>query len=212
MYVNMAADTSSVTLNMLLTGTTTSRSWQIRISQIPCGTTYTAPSNCLQWFTSATGTLTSYDYQFTSATTFPIQKLANQDYTICIRTNQGFCGICYSVCTGIPTGGNAFLMSAPAAAGAIDSACANDWIQIPCAIDYQNAGTTVSGSSTVGCASRICGGFFSALTAATANAPVYSYRQPFEVRVFTDTFDALTTYGIGFCLQYTQQPCTTSSG
>ena len=53
-YINMATDTSSVTLNMLLTGTTTSRSWQILISQIPCGTTYTAPSNCLQWFTSAT--------------------------------------------------------------------------------------------------------------------------------------------------------------
>jgi hypothetical protein len=84
----MATDTSSVTLNMLLTGTSTSRSWQILITQIPCGTTYTAPSNCLQWYTSATGTLTSYDYQFTSATTYPIQKLANQDYTICIRTNQ----------------------------------------------------------------------------------------------------------------------------
>ena len=84
----MATDTSSVTLNMLLTGTTTSRSWQILITQIPCGTSYTAPTNCLQWFTSATGTLTSYNYQFVSATATPIQKLANQDYTICIRTNQ----------------------------------------------------------------------------------------------------------------------------
>ena len=84
-YIGLPPDTNSVTLNMLLTGTTTSRSWNILITQIPCGTTYTAPDNCLQWFTSATGTLTSYDYQF--AATPAVQKLANQDYTICIRSN-----------------------------------------------------------------------------------------------------------------------------
>jgi hypothetical protein len=91
-----------------------------------------------------------------------------------LKISKGFCGICYSVCTGIPTGGNAFLMSLPVDATAIDVACYNDWIQIPCAIDYQNTGSVISSSTTTGCASRICGAFFSAVSAAPANVPVYS--------------------------------------
>ena len=86
MYVDVSSETAMVTLNMLLTGSTTSRSWQILISQIACGTTYTAPAGCLQWYTTATGTLTSFGYQFSSTPT--VQKIANQDYAICIRTSQ----------------------------------------------------------------------------------------------------------------------------
>ena len=33
------------------------------------------------------------------------------------------------------------------------------------------------------------------------------YREPFEVRVFTDSFDDATMYGTGFCLNYNQLPC-----
>jgi hypothetical protein len=107
----MTPGTSQFSLNMLLTGTNTSRIWNIRIAQIPCGTTYTgikmnknvekiklfstaqtfvikmaAPDNCLQWFTSSVGTFSSFNYQF--ATTPVVQHLANQDYTICVRANQ----------------------------------------------------------------------------------------------------------------------------
>ena len=93
---------------MILTGTTTSRSWSIRISQIPCGTSYTgnisfilgepkvslidgpictlAPDNCLQYFMTATGTIMSFNFLF--AATPVVQHLAYQDYTICIRSNQ----------------------------------------------------------------------------------------------------------------------------
>lgn len=85
-YVDLSAETAMVTLNMVLTGSSTSRSWQILISQIPCGTTYTAPVGCLQWYTTATGTLTSFGYRFSS--TPAVQKIANQDYVICIRTSQ----------------------------------------------------------------------------------------------------------------------------
>ena len=39
-YLDMTPGTNQFTLNMLLTGTTTSRIWKIRISQIPCGANY----------------------------------------------------------------------------------------------------------------------------------------------------------------------------
>ena len=48
--------------------------------------TIPAPADCLQWYPEATGTLTSFNYQY--ATTPIVQHLAYQDYTICIRTNQ----------------------------------------------------------------------------------------------------------------------------
>jgi len=144
---------------------------------------------------------------------------------------QGFCGVMYMACTGFSTGGSAFLLGTSTTATAVDSACANDWFQIPCAIDYQSTGTVISTSATTGCSTRLCGAYFSAVSGGTANAPVYSnfplqvncrwsrvmvsslgYRRPFEVRVFTDGYDASTSYGIGFCLNYFQQPCTPSIG
>ena len=104
-YLDMTPGTSLFSLNMLLTGSTFARYWNIRISQIPCGTSYTgnnpwtrfikiliktfwfaAPDNCLQYFTSSVGTFSSFNYKFSDTPTY--QHLANQDYTICIRMNQ----------------------------------------------------------------------------------------------------------------------------
>ena len=66
-------------------------------------------------------------------------------------------------------------MSTPSGAGTdVDTKCYNDWIQIPCAIDYQNGGSVISTSTTTGCASRICGGVFTAVQDTAADAPVYS--------------------------------------
>ena len=187
----MSPGTVTYILNMVLTGTSTSRYWNIRVAQIPCGTAYTAPVNCLQWFTAATGTITSFNYQF-SATPL-IQKLANQDYTICIRTNsvrrsltdlmvfiehfirQGFCGIGYSNCTDVPTGTPVFLLGTQTAASEIDSACTNDWIQIPCAVNQQNSGQVQSGLGMgIGCATKICGSVFSSLSKAVTSTSVFS--------------------------------------
>ena len=47
---------------------------------------WTAPQDCLQYFTEATGTFSSFNYQFSNAPA--VQHLANQDYTVCIRMAQ----------------------------------------------------------------------------------------------------------------------------
>lgn len=199
MYLDMTPGSSQFTLSMLLSGTTTNRYWNIRISQIPCGTSYTAPQDCLQWFTDASGTFRSFNYVYEA--TPAVQHLANQDYTICIRTAQGFCGICYSVCDSGAAAGSQFLISASTPAETqLGTDCATDFIQIPCAVATQS-GTTAA------CASIICGGFFSSTATDTAHAAVYSYRKPFEVRFYTNSFDETTGEGIGFCLKYQQLPC-----
>ncbi|XP_046449578.1 uncharacterized protein LOC124198011 [Daphnia pulex] len=233
-YMDMTPGTQTFSLNMILTGTTTSRLWNIRISQIPCGTSYTAPENCLQYFTEPTGTITSFNYQY--ATTPLVQHLAYQDYNICIRTNQGFCGICYVACTTAVTNAEpAFAISgvdtnvaaAAFAAGTtslVDTDCGNDWLQIPCATDQMNSVYTKASVAsptgpTLGCVNKLCGVFFSAVTAAAASAPVYSYTKPFNIYFHTDgseygmaTADAITTTteSFGFCLSYTQQACSST--
>jgi len=40
-YMDVTPGTSTYSLNMVLSGTSTARTWDIWISQIPCGTTYT---------------------------------------------------------------------------------------------------------------------------------------------------------------------------
>jgi len=202
MYLHMTPGNNQFTLNMLLTGTTTARTWDIRISQIPCGANYEAPQDCLQYFTEATGTFSSFNYQFSNAPA--VQHLANQDYTVCIRMAQGFCGICYAVCDVPAALGDLmkFLISDEADTTIVDAACLTDFVQIPCAVATQ---TSAGGA----CTNNLCGAAFSAVTGATVPVPVYSYRKPFQVRFYTDGSDAMTTEGIGFCLQYQQLPCVT---
>ena len=55
----------------------------------------------------------------------------------------------------------------------IDANCAYDFLQIPCASDQMNSIVTAAGP-TVGCASKICGIFFSAAAAGPASVSLYS--------------------------------------
>merc|ERR1711951_27659 len=66
--------------------TSSTLKWNILAQQIPCTATYRAPTDCLQWFTGSTGTVYSYNHQGG-------QFLNGMDYTNCIRTEDGFCGI-----------------------------------------------------------------------------------------------------------------------
>ena len=102
----MTPGQNTFTLSMTLTGTNTLRYWDIRISQIPCGANYAgefilliiieieliisivyilAPNGCLQYFMESTGTVTSFNYLY--STTPAVQHLAYQDYTVCVRSN-----------------------------------------------------------------------------------------------------------------------------
>lgn len=159
-----------------------------------------APEQCLQWYTEASGTLTSFNYRFAAMPA--VQHLAYQDYNICIRQNQvrsdnlskkwiglksglskqGFCGIGYSACS-TPPAAAVFLISGAAADPAVvtatslaDANCWTDWLQIPCASDQMNS--VLLSASTAAlvrpCVSKICGAFFSAVDSSAASSTVYS--------------------------------------
>jgi hypothetical protein len=84
---------------------TSTRSWNIKIALLPCGASYLgnkftfiknslgkflinfllipiAPTDCLQYFKSATGRVKSFNWQDAAGA----QQLNNQNYNICFRT------------------------------------------------------------------------------------------------------------------------------
>ena len=67
--------------------------------------------------------------------------------------------------------------------------------------------------------SRICGQVFNSVTTnnpAAGNVPVYSYAKPFHIYVHTDSVEGSSSppesLNRGFCLNFVQQPCTSSTG
>eukprot|EP00095_Tigriopus_kingsejongensis_P003142 maker-scaffold662_size116868-snap-gene-0.12 protein:Tk03142 transcript:maker-scaffold662_size116868-snap-gene-0.12-mRNA-1 annotation:"hypothetical protein DAPPUDRAFT_311633" len=63
MYVDMGASCSdTVALNFDFMGSSSLRIWEIKASQIPCGSKYTPPDGCLQYHTELDGRLTTFNF------------------------------------------------------------------------------------------------------------------------------------------------------
>ena len=84
-------------------------------------------SGCSQWFTGVTGTLQSYNFAGGI-------HLANQDYTVCIRQEAGYCSIEYTADTfKVSLGSSAPPSYTPSNAhsGVDNISCQTDYIIIP---------------------------------------------------------------------------------
>nr|CAG4643746.1 EOG090X01OT [Lepidurus arcticus] len=226
-YLDAMPGTNAWSLGFILSGTNMTRYWNLKMSQIPCDSRLTAPHDCLQYFTEPTGTITSFNYKtVTVATGGSGRQLSNQDYSICIRRNQGFCGICYSACTDsvntVTTASFTIsgLAGTTASTSLADTDCLHDWLQIPCATDKVDSSVLSTSTTTtpVSCVSRLCGVYFNAVTGKTAAAPVYSYSPSFELRFHTDSTEGgsgtavVEESNMGFCLNYVQQSCASTNG
>ena len=55
-----------------------------------------APVGCLQYYTGASGEIKSWNYKPDVSATNDPNMLANLNYAICIRVENGYCGIRYS--------------------------------------------------------------------------------------------------------------------
>ena len=101
---------------------------------------------------------------------------------------QGYCGVGFSVCTGVPIGTPVFSMGPATSAGRsdVDATCTEDWILSPCATDQQSTSIMQSDGKTA-CVSKICGFFFDSVAAGKANIPVYSKLVPItEIGTFVN--------------------------
>lgn len=99
MIVDAREECHDVTLTFGDT-TTTSRSWDITVTQYKCSelSQKGGPPGCLQYYTGANGRISSFNFPPTATTiTGSVTHLSNQDYTMCIRRESGYCYICYTL-------------------------------------------------------------------------------------------------------------------
>jgi hypothetical protein len=115
------------------------------VTQFKCGDEMGGPSGCLQWHTSATGSVRSFNFPNQAAGTnvaSTVTHLSNQKYNICIRQPTKTTTICYVGCTSqaaadvadtVATGQASFGLSispAAAAQSGVGAACTSDYITI----------------------------------------------------------------------------------
>jgi len=96
-YVDIgAASSDTATISFTIgTTTSTSRIWDIKVAQIPCGANYAPPDGCLQYQTGTTGRFTSFNWADSSTTI----HLASQTQPLCIRQEEGYCCVQYQACS-----------------------------------------------------------------------------------------------------------------
>jgi len=198
-YVDLGAlPSDSATLNFGFDGTSTSRLWDIKASQIPCGTNYAPPDGCLQYQEGLTGRIETFNFASTTST-----HLKDQSYAVCIRRESGYCCVQYQVCS-------------DADSFNIDSVTANKVAKVDtdCTLDYITIETSTSGCVPGGggatFTSRYCGRKLNPLTAGDANVPICDCTFPFEVNIKTDALaesGSAAKVNRGVCLEYTQIPC-----
>jgi len=173
-YYELGKDTgASATLSFTFSTATavasTTRSFEIKVTQIPCYAENRPPSGCLQYHEGLTGRITNFNWGATASANQV--HLANQNQQVCIRQNEGYCCIRYSLCDFAPTTITAMGHMQPSwrldssadivgnAANSVDTGtvCTNDYVEIAGATNQCEQGFT--GHET----SRLCGLQFGAV-------------------------------------------------
>jgi len=202
----------------------TAREWDIMVTQYKCGEEDGGPPGCLQWHTTSTGNVRSFNFPQLArggAVTATVTHLSSQEYDICIRTPSGANHICYVPCTdpgdGTATAQQSFGLSISATirGGEVDNThCTQDWITISGGTTIANAQAGTNGNAGQSVLSeRWCGRTFEVITGNTAIADVSvcTSQQPFRIGVHFDadeypnTTDPTaddTTAANGECLQF----------
>jgi len=186
LYVENARATTTTKLTFTIGTTTTTATWNVKVSQIECSSKMRAPHDCVQWLTGPSGFVKSYSWTSSTSSSIQIQGFLG---TFCIRREYGFCEYSLQVATGYTT---AFVTDA---INAINFNAAN-------ACD---GAIIISGAMPAG----FCGDVFSTQsTSAAKNTLVYSGPASggfFGITHLVTTGNTAGSYG--FNLQYNQIAC-----
>jgi len=200
-YIDMSClSTDSATLTFSL-GNTATNQWKIKVTQYSCNDpTVASQHGCFQYHTGITGTIQSYNFA-------GAQQLAAQNYKNCIRQEEGYCCIQYTVISYNMGGGAADAVTTCATnddnrcSGA--TLCTADFIIIP-----QGGFSPNSPAGNVNY-DRFCGLNLNAGGFPAANQPVISCKCPFELSHITGHtaytgVAAASPLQTGFQLSYSQ--------
>merc|ERR1712012_46336 len=205
MWLTASDQCNQINIDIDTGSTSTTRKWQIKVTQYECGNLMAPEQDCLQSHTSATGTIASFAFDTTQSTTVAATQyhLSNQYYDICIRRARGYCSLCFSpeITSTTTTNSASFGISAgsvaaiqTAASGShctgvttISSTAASnvgygDYLEIVRLQDGTGSSTAAGATATT---SRICGAFWDATVASdqVSHATACTYATPFKVGV-----------------------------
>jgi len=172
MYIEVFETNPTITVTTI--ASQTGNKWNIRVQQIRKDSQWKAPRDCTQWFTENTGIIRSYNARGATK-----KELSNQNMDICIRQNEGMCGVFLTAST-FQVG------TITATAGVKGATCAT-----------AEGALTVSGSH----GGVFCQGVFSTIDAQTSNAPVTVKNGPIRINHFTKGATATTQ---GFVINFSQ--------
>jgi len=187
----------------------TTRSFNIKVTQIACNSVGRAPDGCLQYITDTTSTGIIKTFNFDQGV-----HLANQFQQICFRREAGNCRICYSADAvgDVNLGGKATKVVTKGELGCCGygakgtkSTGAYDCLFIPGAEAVNN------GAMAADCQAGGLKGL--AVVTGTTAATVCSAQQPFRIAFKSDAFEYTAAGAIadpashGFKLRYWQMTC-----
>jgi len=183
--------------------TSTTRSWEIRVTQYACGDhDMSGAPGCLQYYTATAGNIQNFAWPPTAtAVTAAITHLENQKYDICFRRASGNCLICYSptitstaaiaAATQISFG----LGISPTAATAqseISSKCSLDWIEIPGGSTAAIAAIAAPVAAATSFINRFCGRYINTANSIAGTVTICSRELPFRLGVNFDNQEIAT--------------------
>merc|ERR1711978_713131 len=98
MFVPASVACNQINIDIDTGSTSTTRLWQIKVTQYECGNLMSPEQDCLQYLTASSGTVASFNWDTSSSTVSSTSQfhLSSQYYDICIRRARSYCSICYS--------------------------------------------------------------------------------------------------------------------
>ncbi|XP_015116061.1 uncharacterized protein LOC107040478 [Diachasma alloeum] len=175
------------------------RKWNLRVQQIACDSPWRAPSGCLQYYKTISGTVMSFNYgtipnpRVPTTTSIGTRQMQNLNYKICVRPALGDCTIEWSQPdpTSFTVSGDSGLITGAADEDLSESGteCTHNYVIVP------NPSNTTGGRYD---ADRFCGNGFQRKTSACFILYVVTNPAPGEV---------VDVENRGFTLNYRQLAC-----
>merc|ERR1711935_154992 len=204
MFVPASDSCNSINIDIDTGTTTTTRKWQIKVTQFECGNLMMPANDCLQYHTAASGTIATFNWDTSTTTVSSGQThLSTQNYDICIRRTRSYCSVCFSPYVSGTTTGTASSYGvggssvAAAQTGALATFCTGITTQPNAAafgdyLEIANLQPSIGSAGTVNANTRICGAFFTAgANPQTAHATACSFAIPFKVGFHFDEEESI---------------------
>jgi len=192
MYFDVGVTGDSLELTFSLVGDSTSRQWNILVTQLACTDPWRAPADCFQYHTGVFGNVQSMNFE-------KGQILSSQAYRICFRQELEYCAITFTASLDTSPDPFEMLTNSP---GTITTAgnCKTTYVGIPQGGDSGQMDSR---------AQRYCGSYFDSSEGSTRNGQVTTLAVPFDLFVFSDTSSVTPdkSAATGFNLNFQQRLC-----